>query len=211
MKRIAPRRSSSSTSRTGSRRRRCCRARSCWPARVPYLPPAVHLAVVDPGRRERPARGRDPRPATGRVFVGPDNGLLAARRRRVRDRGRPQPDEPALPPRAGLADLPRARHLRARSRRTWPPASRFDDLGDAGRPGEPRPARPAPAPRSRTASSSRRCVDVDRFGNLELNVAATEIAALGLAAGRPGRARLRAHPVLRRRGRDLRGRRRAAS
>jgi S-adenosyl-L-methionine hydrolase (adenosine-forming) len=42
---------------------------------VPYLPAGVHLAVVDPGvggdRRAVAIRTRD-----GRVFVGPDNGLL---------------------------------------------------------------------------------------------------------------------------------------
>src|SRR5579872_4292075 len=42
---------------------------------LPYLPPAVHLAVVDPGvgseRRALAIRDRG-----GRLFVGPDNGLL---------------------------------------------------------------------------------------------------------------------------------------
>jgi S-adenosylmethionine hydrolase len=42
---------------------------------LPYVPDGVHLAVVDPGvgsiRREVAIRDRD-----GRVFVGPDNGLL---------------------------------------------------------------------------------------------------------------------------------------
>src|SRR5215218_9728913 len=42
---------------------------------VPYMPEAVHLAVVDPDvgsdRRAVALRTRD-----GRAFVGPDNGLL---------------------------------------------------------------------------------------------------------------------------------------
>jgi S-adenosylmethionine hydrolase len=42
---------------------------------LPYMPNGVHLAVVDPGvgtgRRSLALRSRD-----GRVFVGPDNGLL---------------------------------------------------------------------------------------------------------------------------------------
>jgi S-adenosylmethionine hydrolase len=40
-----------------------------------YLPPGVHLAVVDPGvgGSRRPLIVRD---ATGELFVGPDNGLL---------------------------------------------------------------------------------------------------------------------------------------
>src|SRR6185503_19416397 len=42
---------------------------------IPYMPVGVHLAVVDPGvggiRRPVALRGGD-----GRLFVGPDNGLL---------------------------------------------------------------------------------------------------------------------------------------
>ena len=42
---------------------------------LPYMPAGVHLAVVDPGvgghRRALALRGRD-----GRLYVGPDNGLL---------------------------------------------------------------------------------------------------------------------------------------
>src|SRR5437667_2933142 len=42
---------------------------------LPYLPDGVHLAVVDPGvgseRRALALRGGD-----GRLYVGPDNGLL---------------------------------------------------------------------------------------------------------------------------------------
>src|SRR4051794_18549249 len=42
---------------------------------VPYLPVAIHLAVVDPGvGSER--RAVAVRTASGRVYVGPDNGLL---------------------------------------------------------------------------------------------------------------------------------------
>jgi hypothetical protein len=43
---------------------------------IPYMPVCVHLAVVDPGvgSARRPVAVRT---ATGRLFVGPDNGLLA--------------------------------------------------------------------------------------------------------------------------------------
>ena len=42
---------------------------------VPYMPPGVHLAVVDPGvgGTRRPVALRD---GEGRLYVGPDNGLL---------------------------------------------------------------------------------------------------------------------------------------
>ena len=49
-------------------------------------------------------------------------------------------------------------------------------------------------------------LDVDRFGNLGLNVTAEEIDSARRRPRRPGRARLRAHPVLRRRRRDVRRR-----
>src|SRR4029453_18096664 len=43
---------------------------------LPYMPVGVHLAVVDPGvgtaRRALVLRGGD-----GRLYVGPDNGLLS--------------------------------------------------------------------------------------------------------------------------------------
>src|SRR5438552_2664007 len=42
---------------------------------LPYMPPGVHLAVVDPGvgGGRRALALRD---AAGRTYVGPDNGLL---------------------------------------------------------------------------------------------------------------------------------------
>src|SRR5436309_275511 len=42
---------------------------------LPYMPQGVHLAVVDPGvgSSRRPLALRD---AAGRLYVGPDNGLL---------------------------------------------------------------------------------------------------------------------------------------
>src|SRR5207247_3649553 len=42
---------------------------------LPYMPPGVHLAVVDPGvgSARRPLALRD---GEGRLYVGPDNGLL---------------------------------------------------------------------------------------------------------------------------------------
>src|SRR5207247_10878916 len=42
---------------------------------IPYMPVGVHLAVVDPGvgTARRPIAVRT---TTGRIFVGPDNGLL---------------------------------------------------------------------------------------------------------------------------------------
>ncbi len=43
---------------------------------MPYLPPAVHLALVDP-MHSAPARGIAVQSAAGFVLVGPDNGVLS--------------------------------------------------------------------------------------------------------------------------------------
>ena len=82
---------------------------------IPYMPVGVHLAVVDPGvggaRRAVAIRSRE-----GRLFVGPDNGLLTLAAPVEEIEAARAPDEPALPPRARLADVPRPRRLRARRR-----------------------------------------------------------------------------------------------
>ena len=73
---------------------------------LPSCPPGVHLAVVDPGvGSER--RAVAVAAAEGRFLVGPDNGLLSrgagTARRGARRR---RPHALALPPRAGVGDLP---------------------------------------------------------------------------------------------------------
>ena len=45
-------------------------------AAMPFMPVAVHLAMVDPQHAE-PARGVAVRTTDGSLFVGPDNGLLS--------------------------------------------------------------------------------------------------------------------------------------
>ena len=55
---------------------------------LPYTPPGVHMAVVDPGVGS-PRRALAVRVASeGRVLVGPDNGLLWPARRAPRRGGR---------------------------------------------------------------------------------------------------------------------------
>ena len=93
---------------------------------LPYFPAGVHLAVVDPGvggeRRAVAVRAAE----DDRLLVGPDNGLLSLAAARFGgaveavDVGRSP-----LPPRAGVGDVPRARHVRAPSPRAWPRARRW--------------------------------------------------------------------------------------
>src|ERR687894_3307514 len=62
---------------------------------LPFMPEGVHLAVVDPGvgSHRRAVALRD---AAGRLYVGPDNGLLVPAADRLR--GGPPPPGPGKPP-----------------------------------------------------------------------------------------------------------------
>lgn len=147
---------------------------------VPYLPPAVHLAVVDPGvGSERRAVAL--RTGGGRVFVGPDNGLLT----RAADRCAIEAARGLTNPRYHLEHVSRTFHARdvfAPVAAHLAAGAHFDDLGD-----ELDPASLVRLDLNRPAveESMLRAtiVDVDRFGNLQLNVSEVEIAALGLARG----------------------------
>ncbi len=99
---------------------------------VQYLAPGVILAVVDPGvGTERRAVAVEVAGGEG-IFVGPDNGLLAAAVAMTGGAQRAvELTDPDLPPRRAGADLRRPRHLRS-SR--GPPLQR-------GRPDRPRPVR----------------------------------------------------------------------
>jgi S-adenosylmethionine hydrolase len=147
---------------------------------VPYLPPAVHLAVVDPGvgsdRRAVAVRAGE-----GRVFVGPDNGLLM----RAADRARVEAARSLTNPRYHLAEVsktfhardlfsPVAAHLAA--------GAHFDDLGEEVDPSTLVRIE-LPVANISDGELIANIIDVDRFGNLELNVTGAEIDELGLTAG----------------------------
>jgi S-adenosyl-L-methionine hydrolase (adenosine-forming) len=147
---------------------------------VPYLPPAVHVAVVDPGvgtpRRAVAVT------AGGSVFVGPDNGLLSwaveacggaavavslTNRALWRD---------AVSPTFHGRDIfmPVAAHLAT--------GVALSEAGD-----ELDPASlvtlPRPASRVRDGVAEGQVVTVDRFGNVQLSVAGEDAARAGMAAG----------------------------
>ena len=147
---------------------------------LPYFPPGVHLAVVDPGvggeRRAVAARTAE----EDRLLVGPDNGLLSLAAARfggvveaVDVSRRPTASSRCRP-------LPRTRHVRAGGgapggARRWPrPASRWTR--------GPRGARAAAraAPR---ATGRRHALAFDRFGNVMLGVEHEELTRLGLRIG----------------------------
>jgi S-adenosylmethionine hydrolase len=147
---------------------------------VPYLPPGVHLAVVDPGvggdRRAVAIRTDD-----GRVYVGPDNGLLTL----AADRGGVVAARSLTNSRYHLERVSRTFHARdifAPVAAHLAAGVHFDDLGDEVDPVSlVRIVLPLPV----VAGGELRAtvVDVDRFGNLELNVTREHVEAFGLSPG----------------------------
>ena len=147
---------------------------------VPYMPRAIHLAIVDPGV----GRGRRAvaiKTADDCVFVGPDNGLLmlaaeAASITSVRTLANPG---------YRLARVSRTFHARD----IFAPAAAhlasgvsFDDLGE-----EVDPASLArielPEPTVTPNRMIATVLAVDRFGNLQLNLAAEHIDSAKLRPG----------------------------
>jgi S-adenosylmethionine hydrolase len=147
---------------------------------LPYLPPGVHLAVVDPGvgSMRRPVIVHD---REGRLFVGPDNGLL--------------------PPAAELSGIDDAHEL-ANPAFALEPVSRTFHGRDLFAPAaahlalgvEPSELGPPLAPDALvrldlpTLAMSNGVVDasvlyVDRFGNIQLNMTRDDLDRVGIVPG----------------------------
>jgi S-adenosylmethionine hydrolase len=151
---------------------------------LPYGPPGVHLAVVDP---EVGARRRAIALRTGeedRLLVGPDNGLLL----------------PAAERFGGIAEVV---EISESPRRLEPVAATFHGrdlfapvaarlaagapLADAGPPLEPVELVPldVPHPRRRAGALVATVIGIDGFGNVSLLADHADLAAAGLRMGRP--------------------------
>jgi S-adenosylmethionine hydrolase len=149
---------------------------------VPYLPRAVHLAVVDPGVGT--GRGMVAVEAGGQVLVGPDNGLLVWAAEALggvervhaleNPKFRVEPVSRTFHGRDVFA--PAAAHLAA----GVAPAELGPELDPDGLVRLERPAVRAGA--GRVAGS---VVAVDHFGNLALDLGRRDLEAVGVAAGDP--------------------------
>ena len=148
---------------------------------LPYMPEGVHLAVVDPGvgteRRALALRGGD-----GRLYVGPDNGLLVPAAERLggvtaaweleNTAYRQQPVSRTFHGRDLFA--PAAAHLAA--------GVDPDELG-------PEIASDAlvrldvPVAVVEAGSVLAHVLIVDRFGNVQLNLTTEDLAAVGVEPG----------------------------
>ena len=147
---------------------------------TPFMPVGVHLAVVDPdvggNRRAVAIRTKD-----GRVFVGPDNGLLLLAADHlgvdaVHELTNEQYRLPDLSRTFHARDLfaPAAAHLAA--------GVRIDELGPALDP-QSLIRLTVPEPEVGRTQISATVLVVDRFGNVSTNARRSHVDALGVEDG----------------------------
>ena len=148
---------------------------------VPFMPADIHLAVVDPGvgsdRRAIALRGTD-----GRLYVGPDNGLLVLAADRL---GGVEEAVELANPAYRLEPVARTFH----GRDVFAPAAAHlaagVELAELG-PGIAatelvRIDLPAPSIGTRRIRAT--VVYVDRFGNVQLNLTRDDLAQVGIESG----------------------------
>jgi S-adenosyl-L-methionine hydrolase (adenosine-forming) len=147
---------------------------------LPYMPVGVHLAVVDPGvgGGRRPLALRD---GEGRVYIGPDNGLLL-----------PAADRAGIVEAHELANPEYALHPVSptfHGRDLFAPAAAHVTLGlplaELGPPIAPDALVRLEIPDPEVAPSRLRAtvLAVDRFGNISLNLSRSDLETAGLVPG----------------------------
>jgi S-adenosylmethionine hydrolase len=147
---------------------------------IGYMPTGVHLAVVDPGvggpRRPLALRDRD-----GRLFVGPDNGLLLPAASRA---GIEEAHELANPAFA-LETISRTFHARD----LFSPAAahlaagaRLEELGPPIDP-EALVSLDLPRPELGDAFAVATVLYIDSFGNIALNLTREDVESIGIVPG----------------------------
>jgi S-adenosylmethionine hydrolase len=147
---------------------------------LPYMPPGVHLAVVDPGvggaRRPLALRDRE-----GRFFVGPDNGLLLP----AADLAGIEAAHELANPAYALPSISRTFH----GRDLFSPAAAHlvsgVELAELGPPIDPEALvrLDLPVPRVREDGIDATALFVDSFGNVALNVTRDDLEPIGIVPG----------------------------
>jgi S-adenosyl-L-methionine hydrolase (adenosine-forming) len=148
---------------------------------LPYLPQGVHVAIVDPQvgteRRAVALRADD-----GRLFVGPDNGVLSLAWQKAggvseavdvtRSPHRLEPVSATFHGRDVFC--PVAAHL-----------ARGDELAEAGEPLDPHALQTIalPEPRREGEALVAHVLSIDRYGNAALNVSHEDLAGTGIVLG----------------------------
>jgi S-adenosyl-L-methionine hydrolase (adenosine-forming) len=148
---------------------------------LPYMPEGVHLAVVDPGvgtdRRAIALRSGD-----GRLYVGPDNGLLIPA---AEGMGGLAEAWELTEPEYRLAPISRTFH----GRDVFSPAAAFlaGGLGPAslGPTVDLDTLERLDVPVAQVSASEivARVLIVDRFGNVQLNLTASDLEQVGIVPG----------------------------
>jgi S-adenosyl-L-methionine hydrolase (adenosine-forming) len=149
---------------------------------IPYLPPAVHVAIVDPGVGT--ARRAIAVQAGESLLVGPDNGVLSwgiaalggAQRAVQLTNGELWLHPVSTTFHGRDIFMPVAAHLAAHG-----------DLGSAGTEFDPADLVTLPAPTSRVhdGEAEGEVMSVDRFGNVQLSIPAAQVGRLGIGFGSP--------------------------
>lgn len=148
---------------------------------LPFLPEGVHLAVVDPGvgseRRAVALRDRN-----GRLYVGPDNGLLVPAAERC---GGIAAARQLVNPSFWLEPVSKTFHGRDIFAPVAAHLANGVDLDELG--GELDPAElvrlELPEPSVGRSSIRARALMVDRFGNVKLNLSRTHLERAGILPG----------------------------
>ena len=148
---------------------------------LPYMPDGVHLAVIDPGvgGARRPLALRD---HTGRLYVGPDNGLLLPA---IEAMGGIDEAHELANPRYALEPVSRTFH----GRDLFAPAAAHlalgVDLADVGPPVavDALVRLDLPEPEISPERIRAAVLYVDRYGNVQLNVARAELERAGIRPG----------------------------
>ncbi|HEY4621763.1 MAG TPA: SAM-dependent chlorinase/fluorinase [Gaiellaceae bacterium] len=147
---------------------------------IGYMPKGVHLAVVDPGvgGPRRPLALED---GDGRLYVGPDNGLLLPAASRA---GIAAAHELANPEYA-LESISRTFHARD----LFAPAAAHLALGvpleELGPPVHPEGlvSLDLPIPELSDGSAVATVLYIDSFGNIALNLTREDVESIGIVAG----------------------------
>jgi S-adenosylmethionine hydrolase len=148
---------------------------------LPYMPVGIHVAVVDPGvggdRKPVALRGSD-----GRLYVGPDNGLLlpAADRLGGVDMAVEIADERYM-----LTPISRTFHGRDIFSPTAAHLAAGVDVAELGPALEPGTLTSLEVPAPQVGSSRIRATAlyVDRFGNIQLNLTSEQLEQIGIVPG----------------------------
>lgn len=147
---------------------------------VPYLPPAVHVAVVDPGVGT--ARRGVAVAAGDSVFVGPDNGLLSWA---VTASGGAAHAVSLTNRELWLADVTATFHGRDVFMPVAAHVAAGAELAGAGAEIDAADLVTLPAPERliRDSVAEGEVLTVDRFGNVQLTITASDAAEIGLSSG----------------------------